>query len=203
MITEVFFDIETQRLFSDVVGYDPAGLGVSIVSVYRRELDSDLRELSGAMQSFWERDLPDMWRLFDGVSRVIGFNSKRFDVPVLRPLAPERFSRLPHFDILEKVRDTLGHNLSLSVLAQSTLGREKVDVGTNAVKYWVSQTPEDLAKLKFYCEADVLLTRDLYDHLLQKKSFTYKDKWNTRRQQNIDISYPPEVITAASQMELF
>lgn len=203
MLTEVIFDLETQKLFSDIGSSDPADLGVSIVSVYRRILDQSLREVSGQMHSFWKNDIPQMWDLFAGVNRVIGFNSKRFDIPALRPLAPPYFSRLPHFDILEKIRDQLGHNLSLNTLARDTLGQTKTDHGTNAVIYWQSGDPESLVKLRSYCEADVFLTRNLYDHLLHQKCFKYIDKWNTHREANIDISYPASVLRVGKQIGLF
>lgn len=203
MLVEVFFDVETKKLFSEIVGFDPADLGVSVVSVYRRELDSGLREVSGIMSSFWEADFGKLWDVFAGANRVVGFNSKKFDVPVLRPYAPAVFVRLPHFDILEQIRVTLGHNLSLNTLARDTLGRQKTDVGTNAVIYWKNGDPESLDKLRTYCEADVLLTRDLYDHLLRQKYFKFVDKWNTLRTQTLDISYPAAAIPSGRQIGLF
>lgn len=203
MLTEVFFDVETQKLFSAIAGNDPADLGVSVVSVYRRQLDAALHEVSGHMHSFWKNEIPQMWQLFNGANRIIGFNSKKFDVPALKPHAPVGFTSYPHFDILEKIRELLGHNLSLNTLGRDTLGRTKTDHGTNAVIYWQKGDPVSLDKLKFYCEADVLLTRDLYDHLLHQKCFKYIDKWNTHREADIDISYPASVLRAGKQIGLF
>jgi hypothetical protein len=37
---EVFFDVETKKLFSEINTRAPGDLGVSVVSVYKRELDS-------------------------------------------------------------------------------------------------------------------------------------------------------------------
>ncbi|MEK7544318.1 MAG: ribonuclease H-like domain-containing protein [Patescibacteria group bacterium] len=203
MIDEAIFDIETKKLFSEVEGGDPALLGVSIVSVYLRSVDELQREISGVMKSFWVQELADFWPTLSSAKRIIGFNSLKFDVPVLKPYAPPTFVRLPHFDIMQAVRDALGHNLSLRVLAEQSLGTTKTDVGTNAVEYWKSQDPEQLAKLKFYCEADVLLTRDLYDYGVRNKQLKYIDKWNNPKSFPVDFSYPQEVVDASRQMGMF
>ncbi len=191
MYREVIFDIETKKLFEDIDISHLADLGVSIVSVYRRHLDKDLNEIDGEIMSFWENEFSQMWPLFSEADRIIGFNSLNFDVPILTPHCSFSLKKLNHFDILEKVKTTLGFRLSLDALAKGTLGREKTDIGTNAVTYWQQQTPESLDKLKRYCQADVLITKDLYDFVLKNKFLKYKDKWNTPRTVKLDFSYPP------------
>lgn len=203
MLTQAFFDVETQKLFSETGSYDPSALGISIVSVYIRTVDENQQEQTAAMYSFWEEELPDMWKHFSGVSRIIGFNTIKFDIPTLSPYAPTGFEKLPHFDIMKMVRDALGFSLSLNHLATQTLGKEKTDVGTNAVLYWKEHSPESLAKLKMYCEADVLLTRDLYDFGVREKKLKYMDKWNSLREFPVDFSYPKEIIDASRQIGLF
>lgn len=203
MITEVIFDCETKKLFSEIAGSDPGNLGISVVSVYVRTVDDFQNELSGAMYSYWEDDLANMWKHFSGAQRIIGFNSVKFDVPALKNYSPTGFEKLPHFDIMKIVRDTLGFSLSLNHLASQSLGKYKSDVGTNAVIYWKEHTPESLEKLKSYCEADVLLTRDLYDYGVRHKKLNYLDKWNTTREIPVDFSYPQSVIDASRQIGLF
>ena len=203
MITEVIFDCETQKLFNEIATSDPGDLGVSLVSLYLRTVDETQREITGTMMSFWEKDLASMWVHFRNAKRIIGFNSVKFDVPALRTYAPPTFSKLPHFDIMEHVRNALDHTLSLNTLAYHTLGVQKTDVGTNAVLYWKSQELEKLAKLKAYCEADVLITRDLYDFGVREKKLKYMDKWNTLREFPVDFSYPKDVLDTARQIGLF
>ncbi len=53
---EVVFDIETMNLFGDNGATEPAQLGVSIVSAYRRETDSLGNEKKGEMKSSGLRD---------------------------------------------------------------------------------------------------------------------------------------------------
>lgn len=202
MYSEIIFDLETKKLFEEIDSSDPGGLGVSIVSLYHRRLDSNFEEIEGQLLSFWEEDFPKMFSLFSNIDRIIGFNSLKFDVPALKPYSPYNFTKLNHFDLMEPVKNSLGFRLSLSNLAQSTLGRGKTDVGTNAVVYWNESTPESLAKLRQYCEADVLVTRDIYDYGLKYKHLKFVDKWNTPRQFEVDFSRPQSTATA-SQFGLF
>lgn len=75
MHSEVFFDVETKKLFGDIEGFNPGDLGVSIVSVYSRKLDENLRQTEGRMQSFWEDEFKNMWPIFQEADRIIGYNS--------------------------------------------------------------------------------------------------------------------------------
>lgn len=191
MYQEVIFDIETKKLFDQIE--DPSNLpdlGVSIVSVYRRELDEDLNEINGEMKSFWEKDLPQMWSWFEGADRVIGFNSIKFDAAVLSPLYQRDIFKLPHFDILTKVKEVLGHRLSLDVLARETLGESKLANGLEAVDWWNEGSQQSLAKLQKYCEQDVVVTTRLYDHVLKNGQLRFKNKWNELKEFNLDFSYP-------------
>lgn len=203
MITEVIFDVETKRLFSEIEGNEPGKLGVSIVSAYFRTVDEDQHEIKGELKSFWEEQFDDLFAMMKTAKRIIGFNTLKFDVPALQPYTQENFSKLPHFDIMQAVRAKLGHNLSLSTLGRYTLGHDKIDVGTNAVLYWKQHDEESLAKLKLYCEADVMLTRDLYDYGVVNKELKYLDNWNNIASFSVDFSYPKDVIDSTRQIGLF
>lgn len=201
MKTEIIFDIETKSIFDDIKGNNPADLGISIVSAYHRQLDDDSNEISGQIMSFWEEDFPKMWGFFSNVDRVIGFNSNHFDVPALVPLAPYDFKKLNHFDIMDHVKAALGFRLSLNAIARETINHTKIDHGLNAVDYWRQHTPETLAKLKKYCEADVMVTKDVYDFGLKNGHLKYMDKWNSIRRIDVDFSYPKK--ESIPQMGLF
>jgi len=201
MISELIFDVETKKLFSDIPTDDPGDLGVSIVSVYTRMLNDVFDEVSGEMRSFWEKDFPSMWPLFEKADRIIGFNSLKFDVPALQPYTAMNFLSLKHFDIMEIVRQKIGRRIGLSALAKETIGDDKTDVGTNAVIYWAMGDGESLEKLQRYCEADVALTRDLYDFGRKNKLLKYRDKWNNVTTIDIDFSYP--IVKKDPQIGLF
>ena len=201
MVTEIFFDIETKKIFDDIEGYNPADLGISIVSIYKRQIDNNFNEINGKMESFFEADFSKMWALFSNVDRIIGFNSLHFDVPAMAPLAPYDFKKLKHFDIMDHVKNSLGFRLSLNAIATETLGHTKIDNGLNAVYYWQEHSKESLTKLKKYCEMDVMVTKEVYDFGLKNKKLKYKDKWNTPRELEVDFSYPK--VSDAPQMGLF
>jgi len=201
MVNEVIFDIETKKIFDDIEGDNPADLGISIVSIYKRKLDDNYKELEGKIESFFEADFAKMWALFSNVDRIIGFNSLHFDVPAMAPLAPYDFKKLKHFDIMDHVKNSLGFRLSLNAIATETLGHTKIDNGLNAVYYWQEHSKESLAKLKKYCEMDVVVTKEVYDYGLKNKQLKYKDKWNTPRVIEVDFSYPK--VEVESQMGLF
>ncbi len=194
-ITEVFFDVETKKMFADIPDFDPGKLGVSVVSVYRRTIDENYREIDGVMESFWESDFEKMWPIFSEAKRVIGFNTLRFDNLALKPYAPSYFSKLPHFDIYAEIKKVSEHAAGLNAIAKETLDREKTDNGLNAIHYWEKHDEESLKKLKYYCEADVLLTRDVYTHVLKNNEILFKDRWNTLRKIPLDFSYPKEDVS--------
>lgn len=211
---EVVFDIETMNLFGDDGAREPEHLGVSIVSAYRRDVDRLGNGSGGEIRSFWdigaknidggELGFDKLWEWFAGADRIIGFNSLGFDVPALAPVfAPKNIFELPHFDILDKVRNILGHRLSLDAIAKETLGYTKIDDGLNAVAYWRSQKPEDMAKLRKYCEMDVVVTTDVYKYALKNGKLKYKDKWNESREVEVDFSYPKSSEESELQMGLF
>lgn len=203
MILEVIFDVETKTFFDEVGERDPGSLGVSIVSVYSRQLNDSLKETKGTMQSFWEQEFDKMWPIFQKAQRIIGFNSLGFDVPALAPYTNFPFNKLPHFDIMGKVKESFGRRISLNAIAIDTLGTKKSDHGSNAIKYYNAGDNESLAKLKRYCEDDVLITRDVYDYGLKHGHVKFKDKWNTLREVEIDFSHPEELFSSKSQESLF
>lgn len=202
MIYEVIFDIETKKLFSDIATDDPADLGISVVSLYSRTLDSNLKEIEGEISSYWEKDFDKMWAHFQKANRIIGFNSLNFDVPALEPLAPFSFKSLPHFDIMDEIKAVIGRRIGLNIIAKDTLGKAKSDVGTNAVIYWQKGDKESLAKLQKYCMDDVIITKEVYDYALHQGKLKYTDKWNNPREIEINFSYPKEEI-AQKQDSLF
>jgi len=192
MVNEVIFDLETQKLFSDTKTGSPEELGVSIVSVYKRELDDFYKEIAGEMISFWEDELENLWELFQNADRIIGFNTYNFDIPVLSVYAPFPLRKLNHFDIMDEFKKIAGRRVSLNTLARDNLGVKKMDVGTNAVKYWRQNDKESLSKLKRYCEDDVDITKRIYDHVFKTGELKFKDRWNTLRKIEIDFSYPEQ-----------
>ncbi len=203
MYYEVIFDLETQKFFDEIEGSDPADLGVSILSMYVRTLDENFKEVKGEMISFFEEDLGKAWEIFKKADRIVGFNSKHFDVPALKNYLPLELTKIPHLDILEVVRAVNGKRVSLGAIANGTLGDHKADDPRNAITYWAKHDEESLKKLKFYCEEDVRLTTEVLDYGLKNKTLTFKDYWNDIKTIEVDFSYPKIETPAEVQDSLF
>jgi len=186
MYTEVIFDLETQRFFDEIGEFDASKLGVSVVSVYSRTIDENFKEIEGKIQSFWEDDLSGLWDLF-----------------VLKPYTSINLQKLPHFDILEHIREVNGKRVSLNSIAKETLGDHKADDPRNAILYWQKRDKESLRLLKFYCEEDVRLTKEIYDYGLKNMKLRFKDYWNTIREIEVDFSYPKIEKIQEKQVSLF
>lgn len=207
MYNEVIFDLETQRFFDEIEGFNPADLGVSVLSLYFRTLDKDFNEIKGSpdgeageMISFFEDEVSKSWEIFKKADRIIGFNSKRFDVPALKPYLPIELTKLPHLDILEEIKEINGKRVSLNAIVKETLGSNKADDPANAIIYWQKRDKESLKKLKFYCEEDVRLTKEIYDYGLKNKKLMFKDYWNDVKTIDVDFSYP-EIKPKMEQLE--
>ena len=202
MISEVFFDVETKKLFSEIQTDDPADLGISIVSLYTREVDQNKTEQNGQLQSFWENEFERMWNVFQKADRVVGYNSLGFDIPAISSYSPFPFHKLTHFDIMQKIKEVYGRRVSLNDVAKETLDREKIETGLEAVYLWQKGDKESLDRLKNYCEDDVLITKEIYDFVQKNEFVLFKDKWNTLRKIYLDFSYPKQDILS-KQIDLF
>ena len=199
---EVIFDVETKKFFDDINERDPGKLGISVLSAYRREVNKG-REIRGEMRSFFENDFSNMWRWFEEAERIIGFNSLGFDVPAVNVYYKNDFAKLPHFDIMAKVKDAIGRRISLDAIAKETLGKSKLASGADAVEWWARGDKDSLEKLVKYCEMDVEVTRDIYDAGLINKRLKYKDRWNELREVEVDFSYPKIEEKREEQMGLW
>ena len=149
----IVLDVETQREFAEVEGRKCELLGVSVVGIYRYGLDR--------YEAYVESEMPTLAPLLQQAELLIGFNIKRFDLPVMSPYLSFPIANLPVLDMLDEVVKNLGHRVSLESLAQATLGRGKGGSGLDALR-WYKEGKIDL--IKQYCLEDVKLTKELYEH---------------------------------------
>jgi len=150
---KVVLDVETQRDFSEVEGRKNELLGVSVLGIYRYSEDR--------YDAYVESEVPSLAPLIQQAELLIGFNIKRFDMPVLSPYLPFSVTGLPVLDMLDEVVKSLGHRVSLESLAQATLGRGKSGHGLDALR-WYKEGKIDL--IKKYCLDDVKLTKEIYEY---------------------------------------
>lgn len=128
-------------------------LGVSVVGVYSYADDS--------FRCYEEKDFPALEEILRNTERIIGFNSKHFDVPVLQPHVRVPLSSIPHLDLITDVERHLGFRVSLDTLARVNLGTQKSGHGMEAIQWWREGNMEAIKK---YCLDDVRITRDLYEY---------------------------------------
>lgn len=164
-IKKIVFDIETQRTFDEVGGFqNREKLGVSYVGVYSYTTNQ--------LHGFFEDDLPLLEQiLLKERPMLIGFNSIHFDVPVLQPYMKKLdLASLPQLDILRDIEAVLGHRLKLDSVAQTTLFSGKSGSGLDAIRWY---REGDLASLAKYCLDDVKATRDLYEFGMRHGNIYY------------------------------
>ena len=164
-------DLETQRDFAEVEGRKLELLGVSVTGVYSYE--------ENRYDAYLEADLGSkLAPRLQAADLLIGFNIRRFDLPVLQPYLPFSVTTLPVLDIMEEVVKNLGHRVSLESLAQATLGRGKSGHGLDALK-WFKEGRFDL--ITKYCLDDVKLTKELHDYGRQHHRLFATSKFGTEK----------------------
>lgn len=191
---QLILDVETKKTFDEVGGYFPDRLGISFVGVCVREGNNG----KGEMQSYWEKDLPNLFPLLEKADVVIGFNIDNFDMQTLVPYYNADITKIPTLDLMLKIKDSVGHRIGLDAVAKETLGIGKTGDGLDAIKYYNTKQWD---KLESYCLQDVAVTRDVYDFGLQKGHVKFKNKWNRLIECPIDFSFTPQK-DAGVQMSL-
>ncbi len=166
----VVFDVETKKAFDEVGGFYPEKLGVSVSGVWYGEAGS-----VGTLRGFREEEFGEMFKIFESADRIVGFNSIDFDMAALKPYYLGDLLKLPNLDILQEIEKKVGHRVKLDSIAKETLGIQKGGSGLDAITYYHEGNWEKLIK---YCLEDVVITRDLYLHVLKNGELRFKNKWN-------------------------
>lgn len=191
---QLILDVETKKAFDEVGGYFPDRLGISFVGVCIR----DDHYQKGEMKSYFEQDLPDLFPLLEKADVVVGFNIDSFDMQTFLPYYKADISKIPTLDLMMRIKDSVGHRISLDAVAQETLGQGKSGNGLDAIKYYRNQ---EYDKLRDYCLQDVAVTRDIYDYGLKKGLVKFRNKWNRLLDCPVDFSFTPKK-NAGIQMSL-
>jgi DEAD/DEAH box helicase domain-containing protein len=176
MPNEIVFDIETQSAAIN----DLSAMRASVVGVYFYETDEYV--------AYEEHELNKLWPRLERADRLIGFNSKGFDVPILNNYYPGDLMRLPHLDILEEIVKSIGFRLKLDSVAQSCLGVGKSGHGLQAVEWWKQG---EIEKIKKYCLDDVRVTKGVYEYGVKYGALAYEDRLGGRKA--IPVDFVPKV----------
>ncbi len=189
MSREVVIDIETQNTFQEVGKYDHTLLRISLVGAYFYETDT--------YESFLEADLPLLWPRLERADRLIGYNIKGFDSPVMNNYYAGDLLAFPTLDIMEEIAKHVGFRVKLDDVAQSTLGVGKSGNGLMAVQYF---RQGEIQKLRDYCLQDVKVTKQVYEQGLAKGEVSFKDR--TGKRVMVPVKFKNELLTAKASINL-
>ncbi len=158
MSNEIIFDIET---IGDITNLDT--MEVTVVSIYEYEHDT--------YSSFERHELGKLWPILEKSSRLIGYNSEHFDLPILNRYYPGDLMAFPQLDLLVKIKESIGRRLKLNDVAEATLDITKSADGLQAMKWWKEGKIDEIKK---YCEQDVKVTKEVYEFGKNNKQLFYK-----------------------------
>ncbi|MCI0529825.1 MAG: DUF1998 domain-containing protein, partial [Nitrospira sp.] len=161
-----YFDIETQQSAEEVGGWQNKHLMRLAIGALYDSLDDQF-------YLYTEAQVPQLVEKLKKADLVVGFNIKNFDYQVLRAYTPFDFHQLPTLDILEEIYKKFKFRLSLADLCEKTLNRGKVGDGLQVVQ-WFKEGRLD--KVIEHCRRDVELTRDLFQHGIEKGYILYQDR---------------------------
>ncbi len=173
MNNEIVFDIET----TTAAGMEYSKMRASVVGVYFYETDEYV--------AYTEAELPKLWPRLEHGGRMIGYNSKGFDIPIMNNYYPGDLFQLPQLDILEEIKKSIGFRLKLDHVAQTCLGVGKTGHGLQAVE-WYQQG--EIEKIKKYCLDDVRVTKGVYEYGLKYGALAYEDRLGGRKAIPVDFA---------------
>ncbi len=183
---QLFLDVETKKTFEEVGGYFPEKLEPSFVGLIER---IGFPENSGEGQEtryeLFEKDFHKLPRILEEADIIIGFNNIGFDLPALKNFYPGDINKLPQLDILDIIKATAGHRVSLDAVAKETLHSQKSGNGLDAILYYQNQ---EFDKLAAYCMKDVEITRDIYDYGRTNGYLKFLNRWNNLVKLDVDFS---------------
>ncbi len=154
-MSNLFFDLETQRSFQEVGGREN-------LKLLRVSVAVTFSTATNAYHVYTEKDVPALIAELKAADRVIGFNLLSFDYQVLKAYTPERLSELPTLDLLDDIYNKLGFRIGLDALARATLGpaAHKSADGLTAIRWFREGKIEQLIA---YCRDDVAITKRLFE----------------------------------------
>jgi DEAD/DEAH box helicase domain-containing protein len=162
----VFFDVETQQTFDEVGGrHNTRKLGLSAAVTYSTA--------DGSFHRYTEDTVAELIAELQAADLVVGFNVLRFDYEVLRAYTDEPLEDIETVDMLDHIYKRLGFRVSLDNLAGATLGAAKSADGLQAVRWYKEGRIQEILD---YCQQDVEVTRQLYEHGQQHKHVKFRDR---------------------------
>lgn len=170
----VYYDLETQRSFSDVGGSNfKDQMKVSVGVVYST--------LTEKYHIFGEDGMPELIDMCLSADLVVGYNHLDFDYKVLQGYTIMELAPMTtNLDMMVNIQEKIGFRLKLDSIASATLGTGKTADGLDALKWWKeyknSGDNEPLMKIAEYCAFDVKVTRYVHEYGMKHGKVMYDDK---------------------------
>ena len=177
MTNEVVLDIETQNSFQEVGGVFHDKLKISLIGVYFYE--------TGEYKAYMEDELSELWARLERSGRIIGYNTKGFDFPVMNSYYAGDFQKFPNIDVMEEITKHIGFRVKLDDVASATLGYGKSGHGLQAIEFW---RKGEIDKLRDYCLMDVKVTKEVYDYGLEHGKVYFMDRSGLKREVPVDFA---------------
>lgn len=164
------FDIETTNTFDEVGSPNAEDLDLAVICVH----DSETDELT----HYFKEDLGKLWPLMESADMLVTFNGDHFDIPLLNKYYAGDLTNIKSLDLLVEIKKSLGRRIKLDDIASATLGEKKSADGLQSIIWWRQGKIDDVVS---YCKQDVLVTRKVYDHAIEKGYVCYiKDTKKTK-----------------------
>ncbi len=196
-------DLETQKSFKEV-GKSKAlaleKLKISVAGIFDY--------LTGEFKTYEESEMMKLEDRLKDVDLLIGFNIRRFDLPVLAPYLFRPVEGLPVLDLLDDIEKARGHRASLDSIAKPTLKQHKSGNGMDALILFKEKKMEEL---KRYCLDDVRLTKEIYEYGCREGKVFFTSTWDYKtyeipvawKQQTEEILVKPSTRESSFPTSLF
>ncbi len=163
-------DLETQKSFKEV-GKSRMDklekLKISVVGVYDYATDE--------YKIYEENEIMALEKRLKEIDLLIGFNIRRFDLPVLAPYLFVKPEEIPMLDLLDDIEENRGHRASLDSLVRPTLKMQKSGSGLDALTLFKEGKMKELSN---YCLDDVRLTKAIYEYGFKKDEVLFTSSWD-------------------------
>ncbi len=160
----IVFDIETENIF-DAGSMNTDNLKISVVGAYNFR--------NNKYTAYTVDELDNLWKDIKDSQMLVGFNSNKFDIPILQRYADFDIKKeIKSIDILEEIKRSFGRRIKLDLIAKGTLGKGKSGHGLKAVDLWKEGKYEEVKK---YCLDDVKITKEVYEYALKYGKLKFED----------------------------
>lgn len=160
-------DLETQKSFKEVGRSRLEKLKISVAGVYDY--------LTDQYTAYEEKELMKLEKRIREADLVIGFNIRRFDMPVLAPYLFMPVEEIPVLDLLDDIEKVRGHRASLDSVAGPTLKQHKTGSGADALILFKEGRMDELKK---YCLEDVRLTKEIFEYGCREGKILFTSSWD-------------------------